>query len=237
MTLLPRRSVVLAYHGVGAVSDVEDPSRLVVSPEHLEAHIRLLQRRGYRFRTAEELLDEAGSGPPARATAVLTFDDGFADALHLTAPLLQRLGVRATFYVCPGWWGGQHELVTGAAGRILDADEARRLQNEAGMELGSHTMTHPDLRALDDEALHHELGRSRAEVEQVTGRPCRTLAYPFGLFDQRVERAAEAAGYELAWSWLPGPWRALAAPRLPAPPRHGARRLAIKLLGIRRPGR
>jgi hypothetical protein len=71
----------------------------------------------------------------------------------------------------------------------------------------------------------------------VTGRPCRTLAYPFGLFDDRVERAARAAGYELAWGWLPGSWRAAAAPRLPAPPRHGARRLAIKLLGIRRPGR
>ena len=78
---------------------------------------------------------------------------------------------------------------------------------------------------------------SKTAVERLTGRPCRTLAYPYGLYDERVVPAARAAGYELAFGWLPGPWRALEAPRLPAPPRHGARRLALKLAGLRRPGR
>ena len=63
----------------------------------------------------------------------------------------------------------------------------------------------------------------------MTGEPCRTLAYPYGLYDERVVRAAGEAGYELAFGWLPGPWRPLEAPRLPAPPRHGARRLSLKL--------
>ena len=63
------------------------------------------------------------------------------------------------------------------------------------------------------------------------------MAYPYGLWDERVAEAARAAGYRLAWAWLPGPWDPLAAPRLPAPPRHGAGRLALKLLGIRGPTR
>ena len=78
---------------------------------------------------------------------------------------------------------------------------------------------------------------SKAAVEELTGRPCRTFAYPYGLHDERVTRAVADAGYELAFTWLPGPWRPLEAPRLPAPPRHGAARLAVKLLGVRRPGR
>jgi peptidoglycan/xylan/chitin deacetylase (PgdA/CDA1 family) len=124
----------------------------------------------------------------------------------------------------------------GEAGRLLDEDEARALI-EAGMELGSHSVSHPDLRLLDGSELTVELQESKAAVEKITGRPCRTLAYPYGLHDERVEQAAGEAGYELAFSWLPGPWRELAAPRLPAPPRHGALRLALKLTGIRRPGR
>ena len=105
------------------------------------------------------------------------------------------------------------------------------------MEVASHSMTHPDLRKLDDEALESELSRSRTEIESVTGVTCRTFAYPFGLFDDRVKRAAEGAGYEAALDWLPGSWDRYAVPRLPGPPRNGARRLALKMLGLRKPGR
>jgi peptidoglycan/xylan/chitin deacetylase (PgdA/CDA1 family) len=151
-------------------------------------------------------------------------------------PVLRSLGVRATFFVCPGLFGQQHPDVPGEAGELLRAEEARAL-HDAGMELGSHTLSHPDLRTLDDEELERELVGSKQAIEELTGEQCRTLAYPYGLYDQRVVRAARAAGYELAFGWLPGPWHPLEAPRLPAPPRHGSQRLALKLLGIRKPGR
>jgi peptidoglycan/xylan/chitin deacetylase (PgdA/CDA1 family) len=228
---LLRPPVVLVYHGIGA--DSHDDARLLVSSRRLESHIRFLQRRGYRFSTAEELV---GQGPPQAGTAVLTFDDGFRSCLTDAVPLLRRLGVRATFYICPGLFGGQHWHLPGEAGRLLDENEARALV-EAGMELGSHSVSHPDLRLLDGGGLAVELQESKAAVEKITGQPCRTLAYPYGLHDDRVEQAAGEAGYELAFGWLPGPWRELGAPRLPAPPRHGSLRLALKLLGIRRPGR
>ncbi len=237
-TLRPRRPgapVVLVHHAVAAVPPESDPNLLAVDPLHLEAQVRLLRRLGHRFLTAEELLEATGGGSPPRRTAVLTFDDGWLDALTVVAPLLGRLGARATFYVCPGWWGGQHPQLPGPAGRLLGEDHARQL-HATGMELGSHTMTHPDLRTLDDDALEWELTASKAGIEEITGRPCRTFAYPFGLFDERVEQAVRAAGYELAFAWLPGPWRPLAAPRLPGPTRNGAGRLALKLLGISRRG-
>ena len=105
------------------------------------------------------------------------------------------------------------------------------------MELGSHSLSHFDLRKLSDAELAAELSDSKQAVEAITGRPCRLFAYPYGLYDDRVVEAVGTAGYELAFAWLPGPWRPLEAPRLPAPPRHGAGRLALKLLGVRRPGR
>ena len=224
---------LLVYHGVAAATDGDDPRRLLTSPQHLEAHLRFLKRRGYRFLTAEELLEEGGPRP---RTAVVTFDDGFQNWLTGALPVLKRLGVRATFYVCPGLLSRPHPELADPEGALLDKEGVRELV-AAGMEVGSHSLTHPDLRKLDDEALARELNESKAEIELLTGRPCRTFAYPYGLYDDRVVRAVEAAGYEVAFAWLPGPWRPLEAPRLPAPPRHGAFRLALKLAGLRRRGR
>jgi peptidoglycan/xylan/chitin deacetylase (PgdA/CDA1 family) len=223
-----RPPALLVYHGIGQAE--RDPARLLTPPEQLEAHVRLLRRRNYEFLTAEELVTDSAPRP---GTAVLTFDDGWANWSSAAVPLLESLGVRGTFFVCPGLWGQQHPDVEGPEGRLLERESAGALA-AAGMELGSHTLTHPDLRKLGDEELGQELSASKAAVEELTGRPCRTLAYPYGLYDDRVAGAAEAAGYELAFAWLPGPWRRFAAPRLPAPPRGGAVVLSLKLAGIRR---
>jgi peptidoglycan/xylan/chitin deacetylase (PgdA/CDA1 family) len=227
---LLRPSVALAYHGVGDVSDAEDPKRVVLSPGRFDAHVRLLLRRGYRFATASEI-DPARRPEPR--TALLTFDDGFAGWVTVVLPILRRLGVRATFYPCPGRWGGQHTSVLGEQGRLMDEAGAREL-HDAGMELGSHTLTHRDLRKLDDETLEREVRESKAGIEAVTGEPCRTFAYPYGLYDDRVIRAVRDAGYALAFTWAPGPWKPLEAPRLRPPPRAGAGELALELLGVRR---
>jgi peptidoglycan/xylan/chitin deacetylase (PgdA/CDA1 family) len=228
---LTRSPLVLAYHGVGETANGDDPRRLIVSPRHLEAQVRLLKRLRYRFVTAGELAEGATG-----RTATLTFDDGWENSLTVAVPLLQRLRVRATFYLCPGLLGRQHPDVSGPGGRLLDERGARELC-AAGMELGAHSMSHPDLRTLEDAALEYELEQSRHEIERLSGSPCVTFAYPFGFSDERVIAAAERAGYRLAFGWLPGSWRPLAAPRLPAPPRHGAGRLALKLMGARRRGR
>jgi peptidoglycan/xylan/chitin deacetylase (PgdA/CDA1 family) len=226
---------VLVYHGVGEVDPDGDPARLVAGRRTLESHMDWLRRRGYRFFPAGELARRAEeAGPPAR-TAVLTFDDGLLDGLTTVGPLLRDRGLPATFFVCPGLLGGQHELIAGAPGRLLTAEQVRELAAQ-GFELGAHSMTHPDLRGLDDGALRTEVRGSKEAVEDLTGRPCRTFAYPYGLFDERVEHAVAAAGYEIAFAWGPGPWRRLAAPRLPAPTRYGPRRLAAKLLVSRLQG-
>jgi peptidoglycan/xylan/chitin deacetylase (PgdA/CDA1 family) len=231
--LITDRPVVLVYHGIGAGDDAWDAQRLLTSPDHLAAHVRLLKGRKYRFVVASEL---ASDEPPPRRTAALTFDDGWRNWLSTALPVLRSLGVRGTFFVCPGLFGGTHPDLDGEAGALLDEAGVREL-HDAGMEIGSHTLGHPDLRGLDDAELERELRDSKRAIEAITGEPCRVLAYPYGLYDDRVVRAAREAGYEVAFGWLSGPWRRFEAPRLPAPPRHGARRLSLKLLGVRRPGR
>jgi peptidoglycan/xylan/chitin deacetylase (PgdA/CDA1 family) len=69
---------------------------------------------------------------------------------------------------------------------------------DAGWEVGSHTSTHPRLTRCDDATLERELRGSRERCEDRLGRPCRSLAYPYGDVDERVAAAAADAGYTTA---------------------------------------
>jgi peptidoglycan/xylan/chitin deacetylase (PgdA/CDA1 family) len=175
-------SIVLCYHAVSREWD--DP--LAIAPEQLERQVAAALR-----------------WHPRRVH--VTFDDGFRSVLG-ALPVLERLGVPATVFVCTDFVGrildlpplesiaAQHrdELTT------LSWDELREAA-ERGLEVGSHTRRHFDLRGLSDEALRDELAGSREEIEACLGRPCRRLAYPFGQSDARVQVAAERAGYDAAF--------------------------------------
>jgi peptidoglycan/xylan/chitin deacetylase (PgdA/CDA1 family) len=73
-----------------------------------------------------------------------------------------------------------------------------RMLADAGWEIGSHTATHPHLTQIDDATLRTELTRSKMACEQGLGRPCASIAYPYGDVDARVVAATAAAGYQSA---------------------------------------
>jgi peptidoglycan/xylan/chitin deacetylase (PgdA/CDA1 family) len=207
--------LVLCYH---AVSE-RWPAPLSVTPEALEEQLEVLVRRGYTGATFESVV----TARPAERTVVVTFDDAFASVGQLAVPILRRLGLPGCIYVVtdhpreperPMSWDGieqwlgtehEHEL------RPLSWDRIGELA-EAGWEVGSHTRSHPRLSGVRDEAgLAQELEGSRTTLEERLGRPCRTLAYPYGDHDERVMEAARGAGYTAAGT-LPGRF-----PREPAP--------------------
>jgi len=76
-------------------------------------------------------------------------------------------------------------------------DDLRTLA-AAGWEIGAHTCSHPHLPQLGTDAIARELAESRAVCERELGRPCRSVAYPFGEADDRARAVAADAGYEAA---------------------------------------
>lgn len=189
--------LVLCYHAVS-----EDWSAdLSITPDALERQLRWLVGRGY----VGAAFTEAVTAPPAPRTVAVTFDDAYRSTLTHAAPVLARVGLPGTVYAPTGWvgadrpmtWPGieqwlggphEHELLP------LGWDGLRELA-EAGWEVGSHTCSHPHLTQCDDATLARELAESRAACEAGMGLPCPSIAYPYGDCDERVRRAAAAAGY------------------------------------------
>ncbi len=83
-----------------------------------------------------------------------------------------------------------------------------RAMAAAGMEFGSHTVSHPTLPSIADAAvLRHELEASKAAIEREIGRPVLALAYPVGGRDAvnpQVLAATRQAGYRLAFTYQKG---------------------------------
>jgi peptidoglycan/xylan/chitin deacetylase (PgdA/CDA1 family) len=90
--------------------------------------------------------------------------------------------------------------------RPMDWQQIAEL-HEAGIEIASHTVSHPALAQCDDEVLAYELWESRRELESRLGAPVEVIAYPFGgpgEYDARVMRTAAQSGYRLAASYING---------------------------------
>jgi peptidoglycan/xylan/chitin deacetylase (PgdA/CDA1 family) len=208
------RALVLCYH---SVSD-EWEHALAVTWHAFERQLRSLLRRGFRPLPAGELL----AGP--RRGLHVTFDDAYRTILD-ALPTLRRLGLPTTVFASTAFADGGRpldvpELAAEAAAHpghlaTMTWDELRGLAAD-GVEIGSHTVSHPHLPRLSEVELDRELRDSRARVEDELGRPCRLFAYPYGEHGERVQAAVRRAGYEAAFALGEGasPGNPYALPRV-----------------------
>lgn len=123
----------------------------------------------------------------------ITFDDGLESVYSIGLPELERVGVPATVFVISGLIGKKYQ------GRPVMTKQMLRSLGSKGWEIGSHTLTHPNLTELPDSQLTKELKDSKKNLEEITSNNVVSLAYPFGAFDNRV-KAIAARHYTFARS-------------------------------------
>jgi peptidoglycan/xylan/chitin deacetylase (PgdA/CDA1 family) len=189
---------ILMYHEITAEPVMS--GRLAVRPEAFDLQLAILKAAGYSALTAGQVagaLSSVGSRLPAKAV-VLTFDDGFADFYDTALPLLQRHGMTGTLFITSGWTGGSGEYLSEHRRRgMLNPRQIREIA-DAGIEIGAHSVTHPELDQLSAGSLRQELVGGKQALEDLLGLPVPGLAYPFGYSSKPVRDAAAAAGYEYA---------------------------------------
>lgn len=186
---------VLMYHSISP-SEQADPHRLRVHPERLTRHLRLLRRLGLRGVSLSQLLQAAERGQ-ARGLIGLTFDDGYTDFLEHAVPVLREFGMAGTVYVVAGRLGGRNEWDDGPRLDVMDADQVRAVA-AAGLEVGSHTMTHPRLAGADQASLVAEIATSKQVLEDVLQAEVAGFCYPYGSYDAAAAEVVRAAGYDHA---------------------------------------
>jgi peptidoglycan/xylan/chitin deacetylase (PgdA/CDA1 family) len=201
-----RRSVILGYHGIAKTRWRQDRYRLQVPPTTFRTQIELLLEAGFRFVTVAELARQLDHGSPPAGLAAVSFDDGLRNNLSAALPILHPLGVPATVYVATDLIGVHNPWIAPeGGGEMLTEDEICVLAG-AGWEIGAHTRTHADLSRLDYEACRAEISGSRQALEQITGAPVQTFAYPFGRYGPAALAAVRDAGLLAAVTTGSGRW-------------------------------
>ena len=229
---------ILLYHKLGRPPQGARVPGHYVSPARFRRHLDYLIARGY---TAIPLLDlvQAERPLPPRPV-VITFDDGYRCLHEHALPALAERGLPATVFAVAGQVGGMNvweQAIGDVAEPMLSLAEMREME-AAGIEFGSHTLNHVRLSAVDADETWRELVESRARLEELLGRPCRSLAYPYGDWSPRVRELTEKAGYQVACTTVKALARRgddpLALPRINVRRYNPALRLAWKLWRARR---
>ena len=116
---------------------------------------------------------------------VLTFDDGNLSDYAEVFPRLRERGLSAVFFPIVGQVGTQGYVSWNQLTEMVSA----------GMEIGSHSLTHADLVRLDTETLDREFGVSRHMLEDGIGTGVESFSFPYGSFNKSCIEAAWRNGY------------------------------------------
>lgn len=175
---------ILMYHVLEDYSGTYE--QLYVGPQVFRQQLAYLQEQGYQTVTLRQVLEHWTQAKPLPDNpVVISFDDGYRSMYTQAFPLLREFGYQGTFYL--------HTAKIDTAGGLTRAMIQEMVAG--GMEIGSHTIGHPDLTKISSVRLSRELKESKQALEAITGSPVQTFAYPAGRYNQRVQAAVDKAGY------------------------------------------
>jgi peptidoglycan/xylan/chitin deacetylase (PgdA/CDA1 family) len=198
---------ILMYHSISDTAETRASAyfKIRTTPRIFREHLSQLARAGYAtigLADAARRL-QASSGTAGKLVA-LTFDDGYQDFYSAAFPILQEFQCTATVFlptasICRTFQGAP----------CLAWSQIRELLRH-GIEFGSHTVTHPQLRTLPEREIQRELQASRQEIEDRLGNPAASFSYPYAFpeadaaFRRKLRAMLLQAGYENGVSTIVG---------------------------------
>ena len=196
---------VLTFHSLD-----DSGSVLSFRPSAFASLVDALTVSGIDVVSLDALLD----GAPGVA---LTFDDGMRSVFTEALPVLRERGLPALLFLTTGVVGQTNQwpsqITSAPVFDMMTWDEVGAWA-EAGLGLGSHSVTHPDFRTLERGAIEEECARADDEIERRVGVAPEYMAYPYGGIGASAESVARAryrAALSTTLSYLPrgkaGPWR------------------------------
>ena len=173
-----KRVPILMYHSISdnLFGKSHPYYQINTAPKVFARQMKWLRQNGYRTMNLTQTCAAMEAGDDLSKTVVITFDDGYQDFYTDAADVMRQCDFTATIFLAT-------DRIQNTSVRIEGVDyltwrEVHEL-HDAGIQFGSHTVTHPDLRSLGPEQIDYELGSSKETIEQKLGAAVESFSYPF----------------------------------------------------------
>ena len=169
---------------------------LYIEPIELENLLKDLAKNNYQTVFASTMGSYLAKDQKAPKNLVaITFDDGYENFYTNAFPLLKKYQAKASLYI-----------MTSVKGKnFLTPDQIKEIDQSGLVEVGSHTVFHIDLAKASEADAQKELINSKKFLDNLLGKPTLTIAYPFGAYNDQVEKLVREAGYTYGFSYNHNP--------------------------------
>jgi len=169
---------ILLYHSVN------DKTRFLKQMLYL--------KKNFYFVLVKDLEKEIKDKPRENLIS-LTFDDVDESIYKNALPILQDLGLKATFFIPSGFIG---KYINGLFGKrpVINTQQVRELFS-LGHEIGAHTISHQMLTKIPLNKAKKEIFQSKSYLENLIGSSLVSFAYPYGAFNKTIINLVKEAGF------------------------------------------
>jgi peptidoglycan/xylan/chitin deacetylase (PgdA/CDA1 family) len=196
----PLNVPILLYHRLGPVLTDD----MTVTTPVVESQLKLIQERGYQVIPLRKLLEAYNEpeAPPPERSVVLVADDGHRSVYTDLFPLIKRFQIPVTLFIYPS------AISNPSAPYAMTWEQLAEVKASGLVDIQSHTFWHPNFKvdkkrlapAAYDKFVQDQLVKSKTVLDQRLGLKVDLLAWPFGIYDDDLIKAASEAGYVAAFS-------------------------------------
>jgi peptidoglycan/xylan/chitin deacetylase (PgdA/CDA1 family) len=189
-TILNRPQVpILCYHQIRDFrpTDGKIGKDYIVPVAHFAEQMKMLADSGYHTILPDQLYDYLAYGKPLPAKPVmLTFDDTRLDQYTTALPEMKKYGFKGVFFI-----------MTVSLGRpgYMSKEQVKQLSDE-GHIIGSHTWDHHNVKKYAGDDWTTQIDKPSKQLEEITGKPIKYFAYPFGLWNKEAIQNLKQYGFK-----------------------------------------
>lgn len=182
-----KKLIFLMYHYVEINENKDDFKRdsLNTPPFIFEQQMITLKNAGYKFIFPSEI-NELLKDDSDQKYVVVSFDDGYRTFYSYTYPIIKKHNIKSVNYIIANFIGRQNNM---------DAFMIDQLVKDGLVEIGSHTLNHPDLTSISEEQLKTEVIESKNLLEKRFNTKITSFCYPYGYYNEKSFPYLKEAGY------------------------------------------
>lgn len=180
----------LMYHYVEINQDKNDFKRdsLNTPPFIFEKQVLTLKNAGYRIIKPSQI-NEFYTDTSGQRFVILSFDDGYESFFTQTYPILKKHQVPAVNYLIAGFTGNLNHMKAGQIQTLVSDDL---------VEIGSHTINHPNLTSLTPDQAKYQIQESKNYFEKNFNVKVSSFCYPYGFYNESLFPFLDESGYKTA---------------------------------------